>query len=145
MTTYPDEGNKMKIKAILNLPTYTKGRGVKKKTNLFSMNIYRNMHYLSLNKVKQDYHEVVREWAGTLPKYKTIFPKYTIYFKGKRKKDIDNYTFPLHKFLMDALVEYGIIADDDYTCVKGFTTKFGGIDEHNFVVVELTGEQLGVK
>ena len=77
----------MKVKAILQLPTYTKGRGVKKKTNLFSMNIYRNMHYLSLNKVKQDYHEVVREWAGTLPKYKTIFPKYKIYFKGKRKKD----------------------------------------------------------
>ena len=135
----------MKIKAMLLLPTYTKGRGKKKKTNLFSMNIYRNMHYLSLNKVKQDYHEVVREWAETLPKYKTIFPKYTIYFKDNRKKDIDNYTFPLHKFLMDAFVEYGIIADDDYTYVKGFTTKFGGIDEQNFVVVELTGEQLGVK
>ena len=135
----------MKVKAILQLPTYTKGRGVKKKTNLFSMNIYRNMHYQSLNKIKQDYHSEVKEWAATLPKYKTIFPKYKIYFKGKRKKDIDNYTFPLHKFLMDALVEYGIIVDDDYTCVKGFTTEFGGIDEHNFVVVELTGEQCGAE
>jgi hypothetical protein len=131
----------MNNKGILPLPTYTKGRGPKKKTNLFSMNIYRNMHYLSLNKVKKDYHEVVKEWAKTLPKYKTIFPKYKIYFKGKRKKDIDNFTFPLHKFLMDALVEYDIIEDDDYTYVKGFTTEFGGIEEHNFVVVELTGEQ----
>ena len=135
----------MLYKAILKLPTYSKGRGEKKRTNLFSMNIYRNMHYLSLNKVKRDYHKEVEEWVKALPKFKSLTPKYILFFKGKRKKDIDNYTFPLHKFLMDALVEYGIIVDDDYTCVKGFTTEFGGIDEQNFVVVELTGEQLGVK
>ena len=77
----------MKIKAMLLLPTYTKGRGEKKKTNLFSMNIFRNMHYMAINKVKQNYHKEVKEWVKTLPKYKTIFPKYTIYFKDNRKKD----------------------------------------------------------
>ena len=55
----------MVYKAVLKLPTYSKGRGEKKRTNLFSMNIYRNMHYLSLNKVKRDYHKEVEEWNPT--------------------------------------------------------------------------------
>ena len=115
----------MIYKAVINLPTYSKGRGEKKRTNLFSMNIYRNMHYLSLNKVKRDY------------------PKYILFFKGKRKKDIDNYTFPIHKFLMDALVEHEVLADDSYDYVKGFTTSFGDDNmEDNYVVIELNGDEL---
>ncbi len=126
----------MKTKAILQLPTYTK----KGRTNLLSMNVFRNMHYFSMNKAKRDYHKEVEEFVHSLPKYKTLVPHYTIYFKGKRKKDVDNYTFPIHKFLMDALVEGGIIEDDNYDYVIGFTTKFGGIEDTNYVVVELTGE-----
>ena len=133
----------MLYKAILKLPTYSKGRGEKKRTNLFSMNIYRNMHYLSLNKVKQDYHKEVEEWVKVLPKFKNLTPKYILFFKGKRKKDIDNYTFPVHKFLMDALVEHEVIADDSYDYVRGFTTSFGDDDmEDSYVVIELNGDEL---
>ena len=131
----------MVYKAVLQLPTYSKGRGDKKRTNLFSMNIYRNMHYLSLNKVKRDYHEEVAEWVSILPKFKSMTPKYILFFKGKRRKDIDNYTFPIHKFLMDALVEGGVIEDDSYDYVRGFTSSFGDDDmEDNYVVVELIGD-----
>ena len=41
---------------------------------------------------------------------------------------------------MDALVEGGVIEDDNYDYVTGFSTKFGGIKSENYVVVELTGE-----
>ena len=135
----------MVYKAIIKLPTYSKGRGEKKRTNLFSMNIYRNMHYLSLNKVKQDYHKEVEEWVKVLPKFKNLTPKYILFFKGKRKKDIDNYTFPMHKFLMDALVENNIIEDDHYEYVTKITTEFGGLDTDNYVVVEIKGEEHGTE
>lgn len=132
----------MKSKGILPLPTYTKGRGDKKKTNLLSLNVFRNLHHFSKNKVKKDYSELIKEFVNTLPKYKTIQPSYTIYFNNNRKKDLDNYTFPMHKFLMDTLVEQGVIADDHYDYVNKITTRFGGLDTDNYVVVEIKGEEL---
>ena len=128
-------------KGILPLPTYTKGRGDKKKTNLLSLNVFRNLHYQAKNKVKQDYADLVREFVKTLPKYKTIQPSYKLYFNNNRKKDLDNYTFPMHKFLMDTLVEEGVIEDDHYDFVTEITTEFGGINEDNYVVVEIKGEE----
>ena len=130
----------MKNKGILPLPVFSKGRGDKKRELMVSLNNFFPMHYIQKNNVKQAYHATVKEWVKTLPKYKTIQPNYKLFFNNKRKKDLDNYTFPMHKFLMDALVEGGIIEDDNYDYVTGFTTKFGGIEDTNYVVVELTGE-----
>jgi len=130
----------MKTKTILPLPTYTKGRGDKKKTNLLSLNIFIHLHPFAKGKCKDDYYEVVSEFVKTLPKYKKIQPKYTLYFNNNRKKDLDNYTFPMHKFLMDALVKGGVIEDDDYDYVTKLSTRFGGIESENYVVVELIGE-----
>ena len=129
-------------KGILPLPTYTKGRGDKKKTNILSLNVFIHLHPFAKGKCKDDYYEVVEEFVKTLPKYKTITPTYTIYFNNKRKKDLDNYTFPMHKFLMDALVKGGVIVDDDYDYVTKITTKFGGIGDNNCVVVNIKGEEL---
>jgi len=129
-------------KGILPLPTYTKGRGDKKRELMVSLNNFFPMHYIQKNNVKQAYHQIVKEWVMTLPKYKTIQPSYVIYFNNKRKKDLDNYTFPMHKFLMDALVENKIIEDDNYEYVTKITTKFGGLDTENYVVVEIKGEKL---
>ena len=129
-------------KASLPLPIYSKGRGDKKRTNTFSMSVYRNMHYQSLNKVKHAYHKEVEDWVKRLPKFKSITPKYTLFFKGKRKKDIDNYIFPVHKFLMDTFVEHNIIEDDDYRYVRGFAVSFGDCEtKEDYVVVTLTGEE----
>jgi Holliday junction resolvase RusA-like endonuclease len=137
--------HQVKSKGILPLPTYTKGRGDKKKTNLLSLNVFRNLHYQAKNKVKQDYADLVREFVKTLPKYKTIQPSYTLYFNNNRKKDLDNYTFPMHKFLMDTLVEEGVIEDDHYGFVNEINTEFGGINDDNFVVVEIKGEEYVTK
>jgi len=135
-------GNQMISKGILPMPTYSKGRGDKKKTNLLSLNVFIHLHPFAKGKCKDDYYEIVKEFVKTLPKYKKIIPSYTIYFKNKRKKDLDNYTFPMHKFLMDALVKGGVIKDDDYDYVGEITTKFGGIEDDNYVVVEIKGEEL---
>ena len=124
-------------KGILPMPTYSKGRGDKKKTNLLSLNVFIHLHPFAKGKCKDDYYEVVKEFVKTLPKYKKITPSYTLYFKNKRKKDLDNYTFP-----MDALVKGEVIKDDDYDYVGEINTKFGGIEDDNYVVVEIKGEEL---
>ena len=136
------QGHQMKIKGILPLPTYTKGRGDKKKEHLVSLNNFFPMHYIQKNNVKRAYQDTVMEWVKTLPKYKTIQPHYKLYFKTKHKRDLDNYTFTMHKFLMDALVEGGVIEDDHYHIVTKVTTEIGGLDTNNYVVVELEGEEL---
>ena len=43
---------------------------------------------------------------------------------------------------MDALVENGIIIDDDYRYVRGFAVSFGDCEqEEDYVVVSLIGEE----
>jgi len=130
------------IKKTLPLPVFTKGRGKKKRELLVSLNNFFPMHYIAKNNTKQAYHKVVEDWASELPEFKTIQVSYTLYFNNKRKKDLDNYTFPMHKFLMDALVENGVIDDDNYEYVTAITTKFGGLREKNCVIVEIKGELL---
>ena len=132
----------MKSKGILPLPVFSRGRGEKKTQHLVSLNNFFPMHFIQKNNVKRAYHDTVMDWILTLPKYKTIQPHYKLYFKTKHKRDIDNYTFPMHKFLMDALVEGGVIEDDHYGYVTKVTTEFGGLDTDNYVVVEIKGEEL---
>ena len=131
----------MKSKGILPLPTYPKGRGEKKRQLLVSLNNFFPMHFIAKNNTKSAYSDVAREWVKTLPKYKTIQPHYRLYFNTRHKRDLDNYTFPMHKFLMDAFVEGGVIKDDHYGYVTKVTTEFGGIDTDNYVVVEIKGEE----
>lgn len=135
-----DELGTTLIKAILPLPLYWKGRGDKRRQLLLSTNTWLPMHYTQRNNIKQNYHEIVKEWCEQLPRFTTLKPHYTLYFNNRRKKDVDNYTAPLHKFLMDAFVEHGVIADDNYKYVTGFCSKFGGIEDDNYAIVELHGE-----
>lgn len=119
---------------------YWKGRGKKKRQLLLSTNTWLLMHYTQRNNIKQNYHAIVKEWCEQLPKFKTLRPEYTLHFKTKHKKDVDNYTAPLHKFLMDAMVEHGVVKDDNYEYVTGYATDFGSVGDDNYAVVELVGE-----
>jgi hypothetical protein len=119
-------------------PRYTK----KGKTNLLSMNIFRNLHHFAANKVKQDYQEVVAAFVQKLPRFTTISVQYKLFFKGNRKKDINNYGFPVDKFLMDALVKADIIEDDNYLYVTKTTVEIGGFGKEvdSYVEVTIRGE-----
>ena len=130
----------MKHKSVVPLPTYM----VKKNERILGLNSYQRLHYWLLNQYKIQYREKLGDWHTTLPKFKTLTIKYKIFFKTKRKKDLDNYTAPLHKFMCDYLVENGVIPEDDYTIVTGFCSEFGGIDD-NYALVELEGEEDGTE
>jgi len=128
----------MEYNAILEYPTFTrKGKSVK-----LSQNIFKKMHWGSQAKCKKDYAELVEGFVDSLPVFEWIRPQYTLFFKGNRAKDLDNYWFPVHKFLMDAIVDRGKLEDDNFKFVRGFEVDFGesGKDVQDYVVVELHGE-----
>ena len=123
----------------LDYPTIRKGGS----DRILTMNLYRNAHWSALAKAKRNYTEEVGKFSDQLPKFKKLSVHYTLYFPDKRKRDIDNMTFALHKFLMDALVEHEKIEDDNVHHVVGFSTYFGGIaeDKQAYVMVEFTDEE----
>jgi len=128
----------MEYNAILEYPTFTrKGKSVK-----LSMNIFKKMHWGSQAKCKKDYADIVEGFVDSLPVFTSLKPNYTMYFEGNRGKDLDNYWYPVHKFLMDALVDRGKIEDDNYNFVRGFNVDFGeaGKDVGDYLVIDLIGE-----
>lgn len=54
---------------------------------------------------------------------------YTFYEPSKRR-DLDNIAAAAHKFIQDALVKSGVIPDDGWKYVRGFTDEFQ-IDKKN--------------
>lgn len=56
-----------------------------------------------------------------------VIVKVTIYYGDRRRHDLDNAL----SSIMDALVEAGIIEDDDYNHVRTIIIWFGGYDKTN--------------
>ena len=115
----------------------------KKSDRILTSNLYRNLHWSALAKSKREYSEYVREFCLTLPKYKTLTVHYTLYLPDKRKRDLDNFILPTHKFLMDALTTNKVIEDDDVTILTGFSAHYEGLsdDKEYYVMIELEGEE----
>jgi len=110
----------------------------KKGTNLLSANIYRNAHYYSLSNAKKAYARICFEEFERVniePYDKPVKMEYKLFFKGKRRRDVDNFWFPVSKFLNDALVEKGILVDDDVTRIPYFLLEWGGEAEESYVEV----------
>lgn len=114
------------------------GHSVKKnKDNKFTINLnsYRQHGgcFFIMNKVKQMFHEAVREQIEKLPELKyPIRCNYTVYRKDKRKFDVNNICAIADKFFMDAITEYKKLPDDNCDYYLGFgQCDFGGIDKEN--------------
>ena len=82
-----------------------------------------------------EYRELKKEWLNTVmamcrPRPKIPIAKavvtITYYFKTKARHDPDNYN---GKFIMDGLVQGGIIADDSFDCIE--LRLRGGYDKAN--------------
>ena len=56
---------------------------------------------------------------------------YTLYPKTKRRCDISNVLCVVDKFFCDALVESGMIEDDNYLFLPEVHYYFGEVDKHN--------------
>ena len=125
------------IKVILPLNIVYGYNKKDQKDRVFSINLndYRNKGtcFFIMNKVKQMYHEAMKAQIDKLPKLKPpIRCDYIVYKRDKRAFDVNNVCSVADKFLMDAIVEYGKLEDDNYNYYLGFgKTSFGGVDKEN--------------
>lgn len=69
---------------------------------------------------------------GTEPIEKPCIVHFTWVEKNKRR-DLDNIAFA-KKFILDALVNEGILQDDSYRHVRGFTDSFRYEDNQKIIV-----------
>ena len=105
------------------------------------MNQYRNAHYHTLNKAKQNFHDMVIPSLKSLPVLTKISLIYTLFPPSKRDLDVANICSIVDKFFSDTLVSSGRIIDDNFKVLPNITYRFGSIDKTN-PRVEVTIEQL---
>lgn len=102
----------------------------KKREFILNLNHYRNAHYQVLNKAKYKYKQLMRNEILSLGKQQ--FPlkiHYTLFPKSNRKTDIGNVCSIHQKFFEDALVEFGIIEDDNYLFIPETSYSFGSVNK----------------
>ncbi len=104
---------------------------VGKKGFSLNLNVYRNAHFRTLSKAKKVYAELLAEQIKKSVPMAKVHIHYTLFMATKRRVDIANVTSVTAKFFCDALVEYGLLKDDDYHHVVSSSESFGGIDKQN--------------
>jgi len=107
----------------------------KKKYNL-SMNTYRNLHHQISSRLKRDFNDYMMQFRFKLY-IKPVKIHYTLYFKDQRKRDLMNFVAVVDKFALDSLVKRGIIEDDNYRHVVGYTVEYGGKKDINCIKMEI--------
>ncbi len=111
------------IKSPLSVPI-SKGKLFK-----LGLNQYRNTHYRTLNTAKINYKAIMAEQIQKLPKMESVEIFYRLYPGTRHKSDLDNIISVHAKFFQDALVEFGILPEDNYTVITGSAQSFGEVDK----------------
>lgn len=122
---------------LLTLPlTVTLPRKTKAdKVFILNLNHYRNTHHMTLNQAKVAWKEVVKEAMGRSDghsSYKAPYRfTYTVYPGNKRAFDLGNVLPVVQKFTDDALIELGVLTDDNYKVVHEINYRIGELDKEN--------------
>lgn len=126
----------MKLKLILPVRIQTSAN---KKFSL-NLNTYRNAHHHTKNTAKKNFaadlytrnsqvlNEVIK--AGNEFAY-PLHLQYKLFTKTKRKCDIANVLSIVDKFACDALVDLGLIVDDNYDYISKIEYLWGEVDKDN--------------
>ena len=96
-----------------------------------NLNVYRNLHYLVNNQVKQVYNELMAPQLEGIVFDKPIKITFTLYKRDKRRVDRANILSIVEKFFCDAMVKSGCIVDDNDDYILETHYKTGGIDKNN--------------
>lgn len=108
-------------------------KGPAKRVHL-SQNVIRNAHFQIQNAVKHAIKEIV--WRQLSDNFQGIRLNEPVelevkLFKDKsRRADLSNFCSVIDKYATDAIVEYGLISDDNVKILKKVTYLFGGFDEN---------------
>lgn len=85
------------------------------------------------NDMKQQYQMLIINAIRLQLKRLTIKNPVTIcysFYEPNMKRDLDNIAGVAHKFIQDSLVKSGVLANDGWANIKGFSDNFY-IDKHN--------------
>ncbi len=114
----------------LDLPVYwniTKNRKI-----FVGMNWYQRANKYEINKVKQEYHELIKsKLFGNKEKIKGSYLVRYKYFYKNSGTDLRNVTSVIDKFFNDALQELGIVENDNVKYFKESIDQVGGLDKKN--------------
>lgn len=109
------------------LPLY----GVTKK-GAIAVNWYRNAHYQTSNQAKIKFKKMIKPQLDSFdPIEGKIKIKYTYFAKANNNPDLDNFIGTVKKFFQDALVESGLIEEDNVNIIIANSESYGGIDRLN--------------
>jgi len=114
----------------LELPLFLELGARKVKRFHINLNNYHNWHFKVRNKIKQSYQGIIRSQIPGLAcdKVELVF---VMHRGDKRKVDRANVCCLHEKFASDALVQAGVIEDDNDTFIKSTHYYSGEIDKHN--------------
>lgn len=102
-----------------------------------NLNVYRNSHYQILNNAKKTLKEIlasnlmdlgIKDLGDLKPPF--CFT-YTLYPPTRRLVDLGNVLSIVQKFCDDALIDLGLIEDDNYQILRKVIYEFGWIDKEN--------------
>lgn len=117
------------MKVILPLYLYV-GKRKPKKLPL-NLNHYRNAHFHVINNMKIQFKEAISSQL-TFPKFaEPVKISYVLYLPSQREVDISNVLCIVDKYFCDALVEAGLIEDDNFKHLPQVSFRFGGVDREN--------------
>lgn len=139
--------------ALITLPltvTLARKRTVDKRISL-NLNVYRNAHYHVLDDAKKTLKKIITEelTAETEKIIRGMKPPYcftyVLYPGTKRLTDLGNVLSIVQKFCDDALVELGLLEDDNYLVLRRVIYDFGEVDRENprveLIINELEGTE----
>lgn len=75
------------------------------------------------SKYKKQMEHDIGYFIGRLPRFENPVKIHFHWVEGNKKRDLDNIAFS-KKFILDALVRYGKLKDDNRKCVVAFEDSF---------------------
>lgn len=114
---------------VMPLAFYKERKTKKPKRIPLSMNRYRNAQYFESNRAKKEYKETVLPMVWGILIKKPIYIKYTLYADNNRAIDLDNWCIIHSKFFADALVDHGILPDDNTKRIKQHVYTYWWVDK----------------
>ena len=88
------------------------------------------------NSMKQKDQRRILLYLPSVKIRRPIWIEYT-YFEPNRKRDHDNVSGYFHKIFQDALVEKGIIPDDGWRWIRGYSDRFYVDSKYPHIVVNV--------
>lgn len=86
-------------------------------------------------KMKSDVEEQIGIYISRLPRFEKPVKIAFKWTEGNKRRDLDGICFA-KKFILDALVKYGVLSDDNRKCVTSFTDSFS-YGKETYVEIEI--------